>query len=314
MKTIVLGQSSLKTSRMAYGCWRLIAPWEDCEITPEREARGRQALIAAFESGFTLFDHADIYCYSAAERLFGKVLKEIPGMRDQVVITTKCGIRKAGGPDPEAPYRYDASAEHILSSCDQSLERLGIERIDLFQLHRPDYLMRPEEVANAFSQLKDSGKVKEFGVSNFKPHQLAMLQKFCPMRLIVHQVEINLEKLDRFHDGTLDQCIEEKMTPLAWSPLAGGRLGSNDPIRLTEEDHVRRLRMRETLDLLGRLYDVPRAVVALAWLMAHPSGIVPIIGTTDQEKIRVLAKAPQLELTRDEWYHLLQSSMDERLP
>jgi predicted oxidoreductase len=314
MKEIVLGQSSLKVSRIAFGCWRLLAPWEDCEITPEREVRGRQALLAAFEAGYTLFDHADIYCYAEAERLFGRVLQEVPGIRDRLVISTKCGIRKAGVPNQDAPYRYDASADHIMRSCEQSLQRLGIEQIDLFMLHRADFLMNPEEVASAFSQLQQEGKARQFGVSNFKPSQVALLQKFCPMPLLVNQVEISLERVDRFHDGTLEQCLMEKITPLAWSPLAGGRLANNDPISLADEDHVRRLRVRETLDLIARLYDVPRATVAIAWLLAHPAGIVPIIGTTDPDKIVSLAKAPSLELTRNEWYQLLEASQDARLP
>src|SRR5262249_13209405 len=152
-------------------------------------------------------------------------LKEVREMRDRVVIATKCGIRKGGDPREDSPYRYDFSAEHIVVSCEQSLRRLGMSAIDLYHLHRPDYLMDPEEVARAFSDLKRGGKVREFGVSNFRPSQLVALQRACPMRLVVNQVEISLANLTCFEDGTLDQCLAEKITPLAWSPLAAGKLG-----------------------------------------------------------------------------------------
>ena len=221
---------------------------------------------------------------------------------------------RQGDPKPDSPYRYDFSAGHIIWSCEQSLKRLGIDRLDLYQLHRPDYLCDPEEVASVFSRLQQSGKVREFGVSNFRPSQVNALQRACPMRLIVNQVEINVARLDTFHDGTLDQCLAEKMTPLAWSPLAGGRLGSNDPIDLRDPDHARRIHIREVLDLIARDRGTTRPVVALAWPLKHPSRIAPIIGTTDPARISELAQAPELDLTRDEWYRLLEAALGQRLP
>src|SRR5262249_1589372 len=161
---------------------------------------------AAYEAGYTLFDNADIYCGGEAERILGTVLKEVPGMRDRVIVATKGGIRPAGTPQPDAPARYDFSAEYLLNACEQSLKRLGVETIDLYMLHRPDYLADTEEIASAFSQLKSSGKVRYFGVSNFRPTLVTALQVACPMPLVVHQVEISLAKLDAFTDGTLDQC------------------------------------------------------------------------------------------------------------
>jgi len=200
MKTVLLGNSSLACSPLAYGCWRIAGTWNPAEVKPEAQASGRRAVLAAYEAGYTLFDHADIYCEGMAETIFGRVLKEEPAMRDRILIATKCGIRKLGEPKPDSPYRYDFSGEHIVSSCEQSLRRLGVERIDIYQLHRPDYLMNPEEIAAAFGRLKRSGKVREFGVSNFRPSQLAALQKACPMRLIVNQVEISLANLAAFED------------------------------------------------------------------------------------------------------------------
>src|SRR6185436_3345242 len=267
MKTVPIGASALKTSRLAYGCWRLAGSWTRSEVSPEMEAKGKRAVMAAFEAGYTLFDHADIYCDGMAESIFGQALKDDPAMRKNIVIASKCGIRPKGNPEPLSPCRYDFSASHILRSCDGSLKRLGVETIDLYQLHRPDYLGDPEEVANAFAQLKAAGKVREFGVSNFRPSQVATLQKFCPMPLIVNQVEISLARLDCFEDGTLDQCLSEKITPLAWSPLAGGRLTDSMPIDLNSAKHAHRIKLRETLDDIARDYGVSRMIVALAWLL-----------------------------------------------
>lgn len=314
METLRLGTSSLVCSRLAYGCWRICGPGDNPEVTPEREANARRAVIAAFEAGYTLFDHADIYAGGEAERVFGLALKSVPGMRDKILIASKCGIRKAGEPDADSPYRYDFSAGHIIWSCEQSLRRLGVEVIDLYQLHRPDYLCNPEEVAQAFGRLKQAGKVREFGVSNFQPVQLTALQKACPMPLIVNQVEISLAKLDCLHDGTLEQCLTQQITPMAWSPLAGGRLGTSDPIDLRDPGHARRIHIREVLDLIGRARNTSRGVIALAWLLRHPSKIVPIIGSANPAKIKELVTAVDIELSRQEWYRLLEAALGSRLP
>ncbi|HXG46647.1 MAG TPA: aldo/keto reductase, partial [Methylomirabilota bacterium] len=154
MNTVTLGNSTITVSRLAFGCWRIAGTWSSTEITPASREAGRRAVLAAVEAGYTLFDHADIYCDGEAETLFGQVLREVPGVRERIVIATKCGIRKAGVPKPEAPYRYDFSADYIVRSCEDSLRRLGVETIDVFQLHRPDYLMDPAEVAAAFDKLR----------------------------------------------------------------------------------------------------------------------------------------------------------------
>src|SRR5947207_4814061 len=191
MNKIPIGRSPLVSSRLAYGCWRIALSWNPAEVTAKSTAAGKQAIIAAYEAGYTLFDHADIYCDGIAEEIFGEVLKEAPGMRARILIATKCGIRKPGEPTADAPCRYDFSAEHILRSCDQSLKRLRIDCIDLYQLHRPDYLMNPEEVAGAFNKLKQQGKAREFGVSNFRPSQLTALHSACAIPLIVNQVDVS---------------------------------------------------------------------------------------------------------------------------
>jgi predicted oxidoreductase len=314
MQQIQLPGSELRCSRLAYGCWRIIAAGKAVEVTPEREADARKSILAAYENGYTLFDHADIYSDGLAEWVFGRLLKEKKDLRDKIVIASKCGIRKAGEPVASAPYRYDFSAQHIVSSCEASLKRLQTDRIDLYQLHRPDYLASPEEVASAFSKLKQQGKVREFGLSNASPAFFALLQKACPFKLIVNQIEISLMKLDYFRNGTMEQCMTEKITPLAWSPLAAGRLSFSSAIDLNEPGHAKRIQLREAIDLITRERNVSRAVIAIAWLLKHPSGIVPIIGSSDPQNIRDVTKAVDLKLTREEWYSLLEGATGERLP
>lgn len=305
MKTKQIGSSELTATRMAYGCWRL---------ADVADGAGAAAAIAAYEAGYTLFDHADIYGASQCETLFGGVLKEVPGMREAIVIASKCGIRKSGEPDPDSPYRYDFSAEYIVQSCEDSLRRLGIDTLEIYQLHRPDYLCDPNEVAGAFEKLKAAGKVREFGVSNFNPSQHAMLQKACPMPLIVNQVEISLANLNCFDDGTLDQCLTEKITPLAWSPLGGGKLADGPVQVLGHQEGYNTGSVVSVLDEIATARDSSRTAIALAWLMRHPSGIVPIVGTTHPDRIREAAKADDIELTRDEWYRLMGTARQRPLP
>ena len=310
MQSIPIGQSPLRTSRLAYGCWRIAR-----EATPDADlATARRAVHAAIEAGYTLFDHADIYCDGRAETVFGHVLRESPRLREQIVIATKCGIRFAGEPGPGVPYRYDFSAEYITRQCEQSLQRLGVECIDLYQLHRPDYLMDAAEVAGAFDRLQRAGKVREFGVSNFAPAQLALLQQACVRPLVANQVEISLAQLAALDDGTLDDCQAQKITPLAWSPLAGGLLGDGAIDILRHQKNYRPAGVLLALDEIATERATTRMIVALAWLLRHPSGIVPLIGSTDPDRIRSAVAATQLELTREEWYRLLIAARGEPLP
>ncbi|HTL57471.1 MAG TPA: aldo/keto reductase [Candidatus Limnocylindrales bacterium] len=314
MQTMLLGVSSLRSSRLAYGCWRVAGTWDPAEVKGENRAAGQRAILAAYEAGYTLFDNADIYCGGEAERILGSVLKEVSGMRDRVLIASKCGIRPAGSPQPGSPQRYDFSAEHIRYSCEQSLKRLGIEQIDLYMLHRPDYLADPEEVAKAFTDLKAAGKVRYFGVSNFRPSLVTALQVACSLPLVVHQIEISLAKLDAFTDGTLDQCLIEKITPMAWSPLAAGLIGAGASRLLPSQKTYQVDKFLAALDGLAKERGASRVAVALAWLLKHPSKIQPIVGSISPERIRDAAKADQLELTREEWYRLLLAARGEPLP
>jgi predicted oxidoreductase len=314
MQTILLGVSSLRSSRLAYGCWRVAGSWDSAKVTPESRAAGHRAIITAYETGYTLFDNADIYSGGEAERILGEVLNEVSGMRARVLIATKCGIRPAGTPHPHAPQRYDFSAGHIIDACEQSLKRLRTDTIDLFMLHRPDFLADPGEIAGAFSQLKSSGKVRYFGISNFRPTLVTALQVACPMPLVVHQVEISLAKLDAFTDGTLDQCLIEKITPMAWSPLAAGLIGAGAHDLLPSQKVYRTEPFLPVIDALAKERGASRTTVALAWLLKHPGGIQPIVGSVNPDRIRQAAKADELELTREEWYRLLLAARGEPLP
>ncbi len=312
MNTARIGRSSLSASRLAYGGWRIAGTWDPAEVTPQGEAAGRRAVHAAVEAGFTFFDLADIYCQGACERIFGAALRESAGLRSRLVIATKCGIRRPGVPEG-APYRYDFSEDHIVRSCEQSLERMGVETIDLYLLHRPDYLMDPAEVAGAFERLKSAGKVREFGTSNFRPSQVRALQRACPMPLVVNQVEISLAQQSRLEDGTLDQCLEDRITPMAWSPLAGGKLADGHRRVLPSQEAYLTAEINRALDDVARERGTTRTAVALAWLLAHPAGIVPIVGSVEPTRIAEAARADALELTREEWYRLLVSGRETPL-
>jgi predicted oxidoreductase len=313
MKTTQIGTSPLVASRLAYGCWR-IAGWERGEMTPEREAAGRRAVIAAYEAGYTLFDHADIYAQGRAESLFGRVLREVSGMRDQVVVATKCGIRPGGDPRPDTPARWDFSAEHILDACEASLRRLDVETIDVLMLHRPDYLADPEEIATAFTALHAAGKVRYFGVSNFRPSLVAAVQAACPLPLVVHQVEASLAKLDALTDGTLDQCLATRLTPMAWSPLAGGLLGEGATRLLPAQRDYHVEPVVAALDAVADELGANRPAVALAWLLKHPGRIMPVVGSTDPDRIRSAADSTEIELSREQWYRLLAAAQGMPLP
>jgi predicted oxidoreductase len=309
MQTIGLGGSDLISSRLAYGCWRIARAGDEAT----NEATARRAILAAVDAGYTFFDHADIYCDGRAEAAFGKVLKETPQLRERLIVATKCGIRLAGDP-VRGPYRYDSSAEHIVRSVDASLRRLCVEQIDLFQLHRPDWLMNTSEVAQAFTEVQRAGKVRAFGLSNFRPSQVALLQAACATPLLVNQIEISLLQLAAFEDGTLDQCQAQALTPLAWSPLGAGLLANGAVDLLPAQQAYRPAKIVAALNAMAGERGTTRTALALAWLLAHPSGIVPIIGSTDPVRIRAAAAATEVHLTREDWYQLLTIARGQALP
>ncbi len=317
VKTRVIQNTDLEVSSLAYGCWRLAGTWDKKKVSSENLDHGVRAVLTAIDAGYTLFDHADIYCSGIAETIFGQVLSENPSLRDRIFIASKCGIRFPGNPNPTSPQRYDFSAEHIIKSCEESLLRLNTDVIDLYQLHRPDYLMNPAEVANAFEQLHKQGKVRFFGISNFSPSQVDLLSRahsaICCTS--VHQIEISLMQRYALEEGILDQCMLKKMTPLAWSPLAGGVLG--DDYQPSEEQFKKYPTLKEThrvLDKIAKEHDTTRSIVALAWLLKHPAGIIPIVGSVNPNRIYHLTNADDLDLSREEWYSLLLAARGIPLP
>ena len=303
MKSLRLGESDIQVSRLAYGCWRMADHGAS-------EAQAGAMVHAAVDAGYTFFDHADIYGRGECERLFGRVLAKSPGLRKGMVIASKCAIRPAGDPGPDSPHRYDFSASHLIASVEATLSRLGISQLDLLQLHRPDYLADPAELTEAFRQLHRSGKVRAFGVSNFRPSLVAALVKRTSQPLLAHQVEISLARLEPFTDGVLDQCLELGLQPMAWSPLAGGLLGQGSQ----PQGAPALAGLLKALDAMAARRGALREQLALAWLLKHPSGIIPIVGSTQPERIRQAAAAAELELSREEWYALLNAARGERLP
>jgi predicted oxidoreductase len=295
-----------------------ITSWGDGPRTAEEIERGIGILESAVDAGYTFIDHADIYGDTNCETIHGHALKRHPDWRDRLVVATKCGIRWEDEPKAGAPHRYDFDGGYIRRSCEQSLRRLNLDRIDLYQLHRPDFLADPDDIASAFIDLQKAGKVRHFGVSNFRPSLVSMLQSRLPFPLVSNQVEISPLKLDFFTDGTLDQCLEKKMTPLSWSPVAGGRIAAaleeNGKLPEKPADLAAVQRLAPVLKDIAQAYSVTPLAIVMAWLMRHPSKIIPIVGSTRPEMIREAAKADGVTLDRESWYRILLAARGEKLP
>jgi predicted oxidoreductase len=305
MKSIALGDSGLSSSRLVYGCMRISG-----DNSPASRDKGKQAVHAAIEAGYTHFDHADVYGSGASETLFSEVLTELPQVREKLVITGKCGIRAAGQPHAADPKRYDFSRRYLIERVDGILQRLGIETLDLLLLHRPDFLFDAREVAGTFQLLQESGKVRHFGVSNFRPSQVSLLQKFCPMPLLTNQVEINIDNLSALTDGTLDQCQELNISPMAWCPLGGVVYPAWGSTLSAEQSG----RVLAELERQAKQYEAEHWIVMLAWLLRHPAGILPIIGSTQPARIRAAKQSLDLDYAAEDWYRLLQARNGQELP
>jgi predicted oxidoreductase len=286
---------------IAYGCWRFAGT---------DVAAAREKIETALDCGMTLIDTADIYGYDgsapapgggfgAAEELLGRVLDETPGLRDRMVLATKGGITP--------PVPYDSSAGYLRNACEASLRRLRCETLDLYQIHRPDLLAHPEEVAGTLDELVASGKVRAVGVSNFTVAQTRALQAHLDTPLTSTQPEFSPLALDALTDGTLDLAMEAGLVPLAWSPLAGGRLAG-------EPTDVRARAVADVCDRLARNHGVTRSAIVLAWAMRHPSGVIPIVGTQQPDRIRECARAREVELTGSQWYEILVAGRGEPMP
>ncbi|MDR6787443.1 putative oxidoreductase [Sphingomonas sp. BE138] len=286
-----LGKSGLTVSPLAWGMWRLAG---------DDVAAVRALIDAALGAGITLFDTADIYGFDtaagfgSAEALFGRALAEDRSLRDRMVIATKGGITP--------PVPYDSSAGYLAAALDDSLRRMGVETVDLYQIHRRDLLTHPQEVAGALDAMVASGKVRSIGVSNHSPAEFEALQAFLGQPIVSTQPEFSALHAAPLFDGTLDQAMAREVAVLAWSPLGGGRLAeAAHPAGALLAGH-------------GARYGVDAATAALAWVMAHPARVIPIVGSQTPARIAAAAGAYRVEWTRGEWYAVLQAGMGTKLP
>lgn len=292
-----LGGSSLAVSPIAWGMWRLTEDGRDA-------AQAARLVHAALDAGITLFDTADIYGFDGsagfgdAETLLGQVWRAEPGLRQRCVLATKGGIRP--------PLPYDQSPAYLAQAIDASLRRLGIDCIDLWQIHRPDILAHPHEVARALDNAIAAGKIRALGVSNFSVHQIAALNVFLGHKLATTQPEISPLRPTCLENGELDQAMMLGLTPLAWSPLGGGRL--------TAPQTSRERAVAAALDAFAAPLGISRTVAAYSWLMAHPAGIIPIIGSQNPARIAEGARAQSVQWTRTQWYAVLVAARGEPLP
>ena len=284
---------------LALGTWRL---------TSETEASGQELIESALGQGINLIDTADVYGldwggtgFGTSEDLIGRALADVASLRDQIVLATKGGII------PGVP--YDSSDGYLTEAVDASLRRLHTDRIDLYQIHRPDLYTAPRDLAASMLSLREKGKVVEFGVSNFTPWQFSALQHHLPFPLVSSQPQFSASHLDPMRDGTFDLCMTHGVVPLVWSPLGGGGLVGAAP----GDDGPR----SELLDVLLKLADrenTDRATVALAFVLAHPARPIPILGTTKPSRIAEAVEAYRVHLSRADCYSIIESSDGVPLP
>lgn len=293
----LLGTSDMQVSALGWGMWRLV----DSGLGPsdvDRLAR------VALDAGITLFDTADIYGFDgqggfgSAEIVLGEVLAADPGLREQMVLATKGGIRP--------PLPYDQSATYLAEAIDASLVRLRTDRIDLWQVHRPDILTHPQEVARALDDAVSAGKVRALGVSNFTIAQTDALQHFLGRKIVATQPEISALRIECFENGELDHAMMHGRAVLAWSPLGGGRIANP----ATEREKA----VAIALDGAAKAKGVSLSVAALSWLLAHPAGIIPIVGSQNAGRINEAAAAVNVCWTRPEWYAVFTAARGVPLP
>jgi predicted oxidoreductase len=300
MRFISIPQGGMNASEISLGCMRIAA----------KSLQEVSALImTALDSGINFFEHADIYGDGKAEEVFGRAVDLRSGLRDKILIQSKCGIR---------PGYYDFSKEHILSSVEGSLRKLRTDYLDALLLHRPDTLVEPEEVAAAFSSLHQSGKVRWFGVSNHNPMQIELLRKTVSQKLVINQLQfsimntgmidsglhVNMQSnpsIDR--DGSiLEYCRLNDITIQAWSPFLYGFF---EGVFLGNDKFPE---LNKAIDTLAAVKGVPTAAIAIAWILRHPARIQPIVGTTNPGRLRDICMASGVELSRQEWYQIYKAA------
>ncbi|SHG17357.1 Predicted oxidoreductase [Microbulbifer donghaiensis] len=284
---------SFSLSRVAMGLWRL-ADWG----YSNRQVLG--LLEELLELGVTSFDLADIYGDYRCEQLFGDALKLKPELRNKMEIVSKCGIKLVGSNNQFALNHYDSSAAHVIASVESSLRKMGIAELDLLLIHRPDPLMCADELAGALDRLVSDGKVRAIGVSNFLPHQIELLRSRLHTALVVNQIEVSLLHSSPMFDGQLDFCQREEVIPMAWSPFAGGAL--------FEGDGEAALRVQACMEELAQELGMEPQQLALAWLLKHPAGMVPVLGSGKMARLRSGVQAVEKELPREAWFRLLHAA------
>ena len=289
--------SDLSFSQLVYGMWRV----GDVEDTSP--AHVEEKIQACLDQGITTFDLADIYGDYGAEAIFGGAIKANPALRDQMEIVTKCDIIAPIGRWSHAPVKYyDTSRDHILNSIDLSLSAMGTDHVDLLLIHRPDPLMDHEETGKALDDVVKSGKARAVGVSNFRPWDWELLQSAMSTKLVTNQIEISLSEVSPFTNGDIAFHQKNGDVMMAWSPLGGGSLMTGDgPVA-------------ELMDKLAVEAGVDRAAVAVAFLLRHPSKILPVLGTNNLGRIRAISDALKVDLSRQDWFALYQAALGKEVP
>jgi predicted oxidoreductase len=300
MQTLQLSPALPAFSRIVYGAWRLT---DGSDVAVQTALRKIELCL---DQGITTFDHADIYGNYSCEALFGEALALAPALRKRIQVVTKCDIMLVSGKYPAHRVKYyDTSAAHIRQSVDNSLQRLGVDAIDLLLIHRPDPFMDAAETGAALDDLIRSGKIRAAGASNFMPWDWTLLQSFMQHKLVTNQLEMSLLQRAAFTDGSLAQAQQLQAPPMAWSPLAGGALlGTGDAAT----------RLRPALQRIANDFGVQPEAVAVAWLLAHPARIMPILGTNNLERILRLSDALKVQLNRETWYELWSLAAGQEVP
>ena len=284
-------------SRLVHGVWRL-ADWN------YTENQIVELVEQCLELGIDTFDHADIYGNYSCEELFGKALAGNNALKEQLKIVTKCGIKLTSDKRPDHYIKhYDTSYQHIVWSAENSLKMLGVDTLDVLLIHRPDPFINTHEVAAAFSHLREQGKVKEFGVSNFLPSQFKALEAALDFELVTNQIEISCVALHEFDNGNIDLCQELGMPPMAWSPLAGGSIFGAQTHRM--------LTLKNVLHKIGDTHEAGIDQIMYAWLLAHPVNILPVIGSGKIDRIKAAVEAQNIQLSRQEWFEIWVASRGE---
>lgn len=287
-------------SQIVHGMWRL-TEWN---FSKEQTISFVEECL---EMGIDTFDHADIYGMYTCEALFGNSLANSPSLNNKLKIITKCGIKLVSENRPSHRlHHYDTSFDHIVWSTENSLKQLKRDNVDVLLIHRPDPFMNPAEVARAFTKLREEGKVKEVGVSNFLPSQFNTLQSYLDFPLLTNQVEISVAALQEFENGVIDQCLEKRISPMAWSPLAGGSVFSAETHRF--------LTIKNVLYKIAKQLDTSIDQVMYAWVLNHPANIVPIVGSGKIERVRKAVDALSVQLSTEQWFEIWIASKGHNVP